>query len=141
MKANVMSMKPHQALCCAVLLLTAAEAQSYAPKDGFVPDAMTAVKIAEAVLTPVYGKEKIESERPVQGQTGERGLDCKWHSALLGRQRRRHDELRWRHCGSEAIEDGRSDTEDDPLQVADSSCISVSVAKSPYHSLTSGQNV
>jgi len=68
MKAKVMSMKPHQALCCAVLLLIAAEAQSYAPKDGFVPDSMTAVKIAEAVLTPVYGKEKIESERPFKAK-------------------------------------------------------------------------
>jgi hypothetical protein len=68
MKAKVMSMKPHQALCCVVLLLTAAEAQSYAPKDGFVPDSMTAVKIAEAVLTPVYGKEKTESERPFKAK-------------------------------------------------------------------------
>lgn len=42
----------------------AAEAQSYAPKDGFVPDSTTAVTIAEAVLIPVYGKEKIEAERP-----------------------------------------------------------------------------
>jgi hypothetical protein len=41
-----------------------ANAQSYAPKEGFVPDSTTAVKIAEAVLIPVYGKEKVESERP-----------------------------------------------------------------------------
>jgi hypothetical protein len=41
-----------------------AQAQSYTPKDGFGPDPITAVKIAEAVLIPVYGKEKIESERP-----------------------------------------------------------------------------
>jgi NTF2 fold immunity protein len=34
------------------------------PKDGFVPDAKTAVKIAEAVLDPVYGEKQIESERP-----------------------------------------------------------------------------
>ncbi len=34
------------------------------PKDGFVPNAETAVKIAEAVLVPVYGKNQIESERP-----------------------------------------------------------------------------
>lgn len=37
---------------------------SYKPKDGFVPDAITAIRIAEAVLTPVYGEEKIKSERP-----------------------------------------------------------------------------
>ena len=39
-------------------------AQSPAPKKGFVPDSITAVTIAEAVLVPVYGKDKIESERP-----------------------------------------------------------------------------
>jgi hypothetical protein len=29
-----------------------------------VPDAATAIRIAEAVLVPVYGKEQVESERP-----------------------------------------------------------------------------
>jgi len=38
--------------------------QDFAPKGGFVPDSETAVKIAEAVLVPVYGKKEIESERP-----------------------------------------------------------------------------
>jgi hypothetical protein len=54
-------MKLHRVPICAVLLLAAAHAQSYAPKEGFVPDSTTAVKIAEAVLIPVYGKEEIES--------------------------------------------------------------------------------
>src|SRR5580765_3832460 len=36
----------------------------YAPPTGYVPDAKTAVNIAEAVLVPVYGKKQIESERP-----------------------------------------------------------------------------
>jgi NTF2 fold immunity protein len=39
-------------------------APSFQPKDGFVPDTGTAVKIAEAVLIPVYGEKKILSERP-----------------------------------------------------------------------------
>jgi hypothetical protein len=56
-------MKTHRAISCIVILLTAANAQSYTPKDGFVPDSTTAVKVAEAVLIPVW-KEKIESERP-----------------------------------------------------------------------------
>jgi len=34
----------------------------YRPADGCVPDAITAVKIAEAVLIPVYGKKQIASE-------------------------------------------------------------------------------
>ena len=37
---------------------------SFQPKDGYVPDAATAVRIAEGVLTPVYGEEKIKGERP-----------------------------------------------------------------------------
>jgi hypothetical protein len=39
---------------------------SVKPKDGFVPNAETAVKIAEAVLIPVYGEKKISEERPFQ---------------------------------------------------------------------------
>lgn len=39
-------------------------AQNYKPNAGYVPDAQTAAKIAEAVLSPVYGKAKIESEKP-----------------------------------------------------------------------------
>src|SRR5689334_3181513 len=34
------------------------------PKRRFVPDKDTAVKIAEAVLIPIYGRKQIESERP-----------------------------------------------------------------------------
>jgi hypothetical protein len=34
------------------------------PKDGFVPNAETAVKIGEAVLIPVYGEATIRRERP-----------------------------------------------------------------------------
>lgn len=37
---------------------------SFVPKNGYVPDAETARTIAEAVLTPVYGKQTILSERP-----------------------------------------------------------------------------
>ena len=37
---------------------------SVKPKAGFVPNADTAVKVAEAVLTPVYGEKQILSERP-----------------------------------------------------------------------------
>jgi hypothetical protein len=58
------AMKTHPAIYCAVLFSVLAHAQSYAPKDGFVPDPKTAVKIAEAVLIPVYGEKQIESERP-----------------------------------------------------------------------------
>jgi hypothetical protein len=38
--------------------------QSRTPPKGFVPDSLTAVRIAEAVLIPVYGEKTIQSERP-----------------------------------------------------------------------------
>ena len=36
----------------------------YRPKDGFVPDQETAVKIAEAILTPIYGPKQVQAEKP-----------------------------------------------------------------------------
>jgi hypothetical protein len=36
----------------------------FRPIDGFVPNKATAIRIAEAVLIPVYGEREIESERP-----------------------------------------------------------------------------
>lgn len=38
--------------------------RGYIPKNGFVPDAVTAIKIAMAVLIPIYGEQTIESEHP-----------------------------------------------------------------------------
>ena len=37
---------------------------SYLPTRGFVPDSTTAVKIAIAVLGPIYGAHKIQSQEP-----------------------------------------------------------------------------
>jgi NTF2 fold immunity protein of polymorphic toxin system component len=57
-----------RAVFCSSLIFSAwalcQSATSYTPKAGFVPDSKTAVAVAEAVLTPIYGKEQIESERP-----------------------------------------------------------------------------
>ncbi len=50
-------------LCCCLVLLVSAIGE-VKPKNGFVPEEATAVKIAEAVLIPVYGEKKIVSERP-----------------------------------------------------------------------------
>jgi hypothetical protein len=47
-----------------VSLVCLAVGQEYRPNEGYVPDSTTAVKIAEAVLTPVYGKDQIASEQP-----------------------------------------------------------------------------
>ena len=39
-------------------------AHSYKPPGGYVPDAETAIKIAVAVWEPIYGREKIASQKP-----------------------------------------------------------------------------
>jgi hypothetical protein len=57
-------MKPWAILACIVLLASELVGQGYKPAGGYVPDSKTAVKIAEAVLIPVFGEKKIESERP-----------------------------------------------------------------------------
>jgi NTF2 fold immunity protein len=57
-----------------LLIVVAASGQSrnsergVAPASGFVPDGPTAIKIAEAVLVPVYGEEKMTSERPFHAE-------------------------------------------------------------------------
>ena|SRR5690242_4180876 len=43
--------------------------ESYVPTTGYIPDSRTAVAVAIAVLTPIYGKSDIDSERP-------------WHTGL-----------------------------------------------------------
>ena len=50
--------------CCAAVFLAVVQGQGYTPNEGFVPDKATAIRIAEAVLMPVYGEKQIESERP-----------------------------------------------------------------------------
>ncbi len=37
---------------------------SYIPPNGFVPDSVTAVRIATAVWNPIYGEQDIRGERP-----------------------------------------------------------------------------
>jgi hypothetical protein len=57
-------MKACLALCCTLFMIASTVAQDNPPKDGFVPDSATAVRVAEAVLIPVFGREKVQSERP-----------------------------------------------------------------------------
>ena len=38
------------------------------PKDGFVPNEKTAVKIAEAVIEPIYGLQCVKTERPFKAK-------------------------------------------------------------------------
>lgn len=41
-------------------------AQSDSPKNGYVPDESTAIRVAEAVFIPIYGEKHVRSERPFQ---------------------------------------------------------------------------
>ncbi len=43
---------------------SAKRASGFIAASGFVPDEATAVRVAEAILIPIYGQTKIESERP-----------------------------------------------------------------------------
>lgn len=44
---------------------------NYAPPAGVVPDEATAIRIAEAILFPIYGEDKIISERPFKANLRE----------------------------------------------------------------------
>jgi hypothetical protein len=54
-------------LIALVAVVAGASAQT-APKTGYVPDASTAVSIAEAVLLPLYGSKVIRQERPFRAE-------------------------------------------------------------------------
>lgn len=41
---------------------------SYMPKEGYVPDAKTAMRIAVAVWSPIYGEKKIQNEKPFRAR-------------------------------------------------------------------------
>jgi hypothetical protein len=61
-------MKRTKTICSLLLLVGVSAAQAHRPNEGYVPNAETAVKIAEAVLIPVYGDKKIASERPFKAE-------------------------------------------------------------------------
>jgi len=58
------------ALTCALLLpgysATAGQppSPSFRPAGGYVPDAKTAIQIAVAIWSPIYGEQKIQGEKP-----------------------------------------------------------------------------
>jgi hypothetical protein len=45
-----------------------ARQQGFVPTNGFVPNEQTAVAIAEAILVPIYGREQIDSEKPLKAK-------------------------------------------------------------------------
>lgn len=55
--------------------LTQAQEHSFKPPAGFVPNESTALAIGIAVLTPIYGPELLNGQRPFKAAL----VDGKWH--------------------------------------------------------------
>ena len=49
-------------ICC-VSINAMVDNHNYVPDAGFVPDEQTAIQIAAAVLTPIYGEEAVKHQR------------------------------------------------------------------------------
>jgi NTF2 fold immunity protein len=54
----------HAVTTVLLLLCVNTFAQTPQPKDGYIPDSTTAVRVGEAVLTPIYGKQDVTAEEP-----------------------------------------------------------------------------
>lgn len=46
----------------------AEDKHNYKPKEGYVPDEKTAIRIAVAVWIPIYGEKEIEKEKPYKAK-------------------------------------------------------------------------
>jgi hypothetical protein len=56
-------------LVLAIAAIVIAEGKhNYKPKEGYVPDEKTAIRIAVAVWIPIYGEKEIEEEKPYQAK-------------------------------------------------------------------------
>jgi hypothetical protein len=47
---------------------------NYKPKEGYVPDAKTAIRIAVAVWEPIYGASQIATEKPYHARLDTNGV-------------------------------------------------------------------
>ncbi len=52
------------AICCKGPEAYYRSGEGFRPKIGFVPDAQTAIRIATAILIPIYGEKAVEAEMP-----------------------------------------------------------------------------
>ncbi|HVU18713.1 MAG TPA: YbbC/YhhH family protein [Candidatus Didemnitutus sp.] len=62
-------------ILAAAVMAYAASKPFFKPKNGFVPDERTAIAVAVAVWSPVYGEEHISSEKPYHAEL----IDGVWH--------------------------------------------------------------
>ena len=63
------------AVCAGAPLHAQSSRRGYVPSNGFVPDSVTAVRVAQAIWTPIYGERTIAKEQPYRA-TLVRGI---WH--------------------------------------------------------------
>lgn len=61
-------------LAAAVIFAAETTKHSVKPKDGFVPDAKTAIKIAVAVWEPIYGEDQIAGQKPYRARLDTNGV-------------------------------------------------------------------
>jgi hypothetical protein len=59
------------ALCSGIALAAGTSKLSYKPEVGYVPDEETAIAIAVAVWSPIYGKNAIEKDKPFRARLSE----------------------------------------------------------------------
>ena len=60
-------------LMCMLVLGGSRYLSTAASKSDYVPDEATAVRVAEAVLIPLHGRQQVEAQRPYTVSTPEKG--------------------------------------------------------------------
>lgn len=68
-------------MCPMVAVAVGYQEHSVKPEAGFIPNQVTATRVAEAILIPIYGQEQIESERPFSAQLNENTWKVEGHLA------------------------------------------------------------
>jgi hypothetical protein len=69
-------------------IIASSAGQTDAPKEGYVPDEATAIRVAEAVFIPIYGEKHVFSERPFHAKL----QDGTWKvTGTLGKPPKRGD--------------------------------------------------
>lgn len=65
---NVLNSEQVSKSCSNVPQSEGSEKHTYLPKEGYVPNEETAIKIAVAVWEPIYGVKKIAQEKPYKAK-------------------------------------------------------------------------
>ena len=61
-------------LVAALVFVAETTKHNFTPKDGYVPDAKAAIKIAVAVWEPIYGEKQIAGEWPYTARLDTNGI-------------------------------------------------------------------